>query len=94
MKTKTLFALLALPIFFNSAEQQRIANAYIAQLNAAKSFSLPIVTQLAPLKTFYPAEAYHQDYARLNPNDPYIVYHDLPKVARLQQRFPEWYRSN
>ncbi len=79
-------------IFYGDPQQQKIANAYIAQLGAAKSFPAPIVTQLAPLKAFYPAEAHHQDYARLHPNDPYIVYNDAPKVVALKQQFPALYR--
>lgn len=79
-------------IFYGDPQQQKVANAYIAQLGAAKSFPAPIVTQLAPLKAFYPAEAYHQDYARLHPNDPYIVYNDAPKVVALKQQFPALYR--
>jgi len=81
-------------IFYGNAEQQRIASAYITQLGTSGAFSRPIVTQLVALKTFYPAEAYHQDFARLNPRHPYIVYHDLPKVARLKQQFPGFYRGN
>lgn len=76
-------------IFFADAEQQRIATAYIGQLDQAKAFPKPIVTQIAQLKAFYPAEDYHQDYARLHPEDPYIVHHDAPKVAALQKQFPQ-----
>jgi len=79
-------------IFYGDPQQQKIANAYLAQLGAAKAFPAPIVTQLTPLKAFYPAEAYHQDYARLHPNDPYIVYNDAPKVVALKQQFPALYR--
>lgn len=78
-------------IFYSNAEQKRIAEAYIAQLDTAKVFPRPIVTQVVPLKAFYPAEAYHQNYAALHPNNPYIVYNDAPKVAHLQQQFPELY---
>jgi peptide-methionine (S)-S-oxide reductase len=78
-------------IFYNSNEQKRIAEAYIAQLEKVKVFPRPIVTQLVPLKAFYPAEAYHQDYAANHPNNPYIVYNDAPKVAHLHQQFPELY---
>lgn len=81
-------------IFAASAEQQKIANAYIAQLTAAKAFSAPIVTKLGPLKAFYPAEAYHQDYMRLNPNQPYIVYNDAPKLVHLKQLFPQMYKGS
>jgi peptide-methionine (S)-S-oxide reductase len=78
-------------IFYGNDEQKRIAEAYIAQLEKAKVFSLPIVTQVVPLKAFYPAEAYHQDYAARHPDNPYIVYNDAPKVAHLRQEFPELY---
>ncbi len=78
-------------IFYASAEQQRIAEAYIAQLDKAKVFSRTIVTQVVPLKAFYPAEAYHQDYAAHHPDSPYIVYNDAPKVAHLRQQFPDLY---
>uniref|UniRef100_Q01T83 Peptide methionine sulfoxide reductase MsrA n=1 Tax=Solibacter usitatus (strain Ellin6076) TaxID=234267 RepID=Q01T83_SOLUE len=76
-------------IFYSSEEEQRVATAYIEQLNAAKAFSKPIVTQVAPLKAFYPAEDYHQHFLERNPTHPYIVYNDLPKIAQLKRRFPE-----
>jgi len=78
-------------IFYDSDEQKRIAEAYIAQLDQAKVFRHPIVTQVVPLKAFYPAEAYHQNYATLHPDDPYIFYNDAPKVAHLRQQFPDLY---
>ena len=78
-------------IFYNSDEQKRIAEAYIAQLDKAKVFPRPIATQVVPLKAFYPAEAYHQDYAARHPDNPYIVYNDAPKVAHLRQYFPDLY---
>lgn len=78
-------------IWFSNTDQQRIAAAYIKQLNAAKAFSDPIVTQLSPLPAFYAAEAYHQDYARLHPNDLYIAINDRPKVTHLQEQFPKLY---
>ena len=81
-------------IFYNSDQQKRIAQAYIAQLDQAKVFPRAIVTQVAPLKAFYPAEAYHQNYATLHPDNPYIKYNDLPKVANLQQQFPTLYRAS
>ena len=82
-------------IFYASPEQQRIAAAYIAQMSAAKTFgNQPIVTQVVPLKTFYPAERHHQDFARLNPAHPYITYWDAPKVARLKREFPGLYRND
>jgi peptide-methionine (S)-S-oxide reductase len=80
-------------IFYNSDEQKKIAEAYIAQLDKAKVFPRAIVTQVVPLKGFYPAEAYHQDYATNHPNNPYIVYNDAPKVAHLQQQLPDLYTS-
>ncbi|HEY6251355.1 MAG TPA: peptide-methionine (S)-S-oxide reductase MsrA [Candidatus Angelobacter sp.] len=76
-------------IFYGNPDQQRIAQAYIAQLDAAKVFSGPIVTQVVPLKGFYRAEDYHQDYALKNPNDPYIQVCDRPKIEALRQQFPE-----
>jgi peptide-methionine (S)-S-oxide reductase len=78
-------------IFYTSAEQQRIAQAYIAQLQEAKTFSHPIVTQVVPFQAFYAAEAHHQDYAERHPNDPYIVINDAPKVKNLSREFPELY---
>jgi peptide-methionine (S)-S-oxide reductase len=78
-------------IFYTSEEQKHIAEAYIAQLDKAKVFPRPIVTQIVPLKAFYPAEAYHQDYAAQHPNNPYIVFNDAPKVAHLHQEFPDLY---
>ena len=78
-------------IFFATPEQQRIAQAYIAQLQAAKVFSQPIVTEVVPLKAFYAAEDYHQNYLALHPDSPYIVYNDLPKLAALKAQLPELY---
>jgi peptide-methionine (S)-S-oxide reductase len=78
-------------VFYASDEQKKIAEDYIAQLDKAKIFSRPIVTQVVPLKAFYPAEAYHQNYATLHPNQPYIVFNDAPKVAHLRQEFPDLY---
>jgi peptide-methionine (S)-S-oxide reductase len=78
-------------IFYNNDEQKRMASAYIAQLDKAKVFAGPIVTQVVPLKAFYPAEAYHQDYAARHPNNPYIVYNDAPKVVHLREQFPDLY---
>ncbi|HEY8215071.1 MAG TPA: peptide-methionine (S)-S-oxide reductase MsrA [Methylocystis sp.] len=80
-------------IFVANAEQQKIARDYIAQLSEAKAFSAPIVTTLEPLKAFYPAEAYHQDYLVRHPAQPYIVYNDLPKVENLKSLFPSLYRE-
>ena len=80
-------------LFFTSPDQQRVAAAYIAQLDRAKRFGGPIVTQVMPLTGFHPAEAYHQDYARRHPDDPYIVINDAPKVTHLRQLFPALYRT-
>lgn len=79
-------------IFFTSTEQQAAAQEVIARLTAAKAYSRPIVTQLAPLKEFYPAEDYHQNYLALHPRQPYIVAYDLPKLDHLRERFPTLYR--
>jgi len=81
-------------ISFANPEQKRIAGAYIQQLNNAKIFTRPIATQVVPLKGFYPAEAYHQDYAAHHPNDPYIYFNDAPKVEHLKKQFPELYVQN
>jgi peptide-methionine (S)-S-oxide reductase len=79
-------------IFYADAQQKELAERYIAQLNAAKVFGKRIVTQVAPLDKFYPAEDYHQNYLALHPNQPYIVYNDLPKLEALKKQFPAWYR--
>ena len=76
-------------IFYVNDEQMRLAKAYIAQLDQQKVFSGPIVTEVTPLKAFYRAEDYHQDYAYYNPNNPYIQVCDRPKVDALKQQFPE-----
>ncbi|WP_156226198.1 peptide-methionine (S)-S-oxide reductase MsrA [Herbaspirillum chlorophenolicum] len=81
-------------IFTASEQQKQAAEAYIAQINAAKVFSSPIVTQVTALQGFYPAEDYHQDYATLHPNQPYIAYNDLPKIANLQKMYPAIYRAD
>ena len=80
-------------IFYANDEQRKIAEAYIAQLNQAKAFDAPIVTRVDPLKGFYPAEDYHQDFLINNPHDPYIVFNDLPKIRNLQRIYPEMYRD-
>jgi len=74
-------------IFTTSEEQKKVTDAYIAQLNAAKVYRKPIVTKVGPLEGFYPAEAYHQDYLTLHPNQPYIAYNDIPKVENLKKIF-------
>lgn len=78
-------------IFYGNDQQKHIAEAYIAQLNQAKVFRKAIATQVVPLTAFYPAEPYHQNYATLHPDNPYIVYNDAPKVANLRKEFPELY---
>jgi peptide-methionine (S)-S-oxide reductase len=78
-------------IFTTSEEQKKVAEAYIAQLNAAKVYRKPIVTKVGALEAFYPAEAYHQDYLTLHPNQPYIAYNDLPKIENLKKIFAENY---
>jgi peptide-methionine (S)-S-oxide reductase len=76
-------------IFYMNEDQRRIAMAYIAQLDRAKVFNKRIVTQVVPLKGFYRAEDYHQDYALHNPDNPYIMVCDRPKVDALKQQFPD-----
>jgi peptide-methionine (S)-S-oxide reductase len=78
-------------IFYSTAAQKAAAEAYIGKLGGEKAFPQPIVTEVAPLKAFYPAEDYHQEYAARHPRDPYIVINDAPKVAKLQQSIPELY---
>ncbi|MEY9179379.1 peptide-methionine (S)-S-oxide reductase [Bradyrhizobium sp. USDA 326] len=78
-------------IFTASDEQKKVAEAYIAQLNAARVFNKPIVTKVGALEAFYPAEAYHQDYLTLHPNQPYIAYNDIPKVENLKKLFADNY---
>jgi peptide-methionine (S)-S-oxide reductase len=80
-------------IFYTSEDQRRISQAYIAQLDAAGVFAGPIVTQVVPLKRFYPAESYHQDYALHNPDNPYILICDRPKIEALKQQFPELFKE-
>jgi peptide-methionine (S)-S-oxide reductase len=78
-------------VFYGDDGQKRIAEAYIAQLNQAHAFARPIVTRVDPLKGFYPAEDYHQDYLIHNPGVPYIAYFDIPKIENLKRTFPELY---
>lgn len=80
-------------IFYTSAEQKRVAESYIAQLDAAHVFPKKIVTEVTPLKGFYTAEEYHQHYADRNPNDAYIQICDVPKKAALMQQFPELFEE-
>jgi peptide-methionine (S)-S-oxide reductase len=80
-------------IFYADASQQKIAEAYIAQLNQARVFHGTIVTRVDAQRGFYPAEGYHQDYLINNPDDPYIVYNDLPKIKNFKRVFPGFYRE-
>lgn len=80
-------------IFFTSEEQRSLSTAYIAQLDAAHVFAKPIVTEVTPLKGFYDAEAYHQDYALHNPDNPYIEVCDRPKIDALRKEFPDLFRE-
>jgi len=80
-------------IFFASPMQEKIAQAYVAQLTAAHTFSGPIVTKIEKLSGFYAAEGYHQDFLIHNPSYPYIVYNDLPKIDALKHVFPAMYRD-
>jgi peptide-methionine (S)-S-oxide reductase len=80
-------------IFASDAEEQRVAQAYVEQLDAAKIFRRPIVTEIVTGQPFYRAEAYHQDYATHHPDQPYIVFHDAPKVENLKRQYPDLYRG-
>lgn len=78
-------------IFYTNETQKKLANDYIDAINKAKVFSKPIATQVVALDKFYDAEDYHQDYMKKNPDQPYIVYHDRPKLAALKEKFPDLY---
>ncbi len=80
-------------LFYMSDEQKKTAQAYIEELNKAHVFPRPIVTEVVKYKAFYPAEAYHQDYAELHPDEPYIAINDAPKVVNLRKQFPELYKD-
>jgi len=80
-------------LFYMSDDQKKTATAYIDQLNKAHVFNKPIVTQVVAFKAFFPAEAYHQDYAETHPNDPYIMVNDAPKVVALRKNFPDLYKD-
>lgn len=80
-------------VFYQSENQKQVVESYVAQLDAAKVFTGKIVTQITPLTIFYPAEAYHQDYATTNPRSPYIARFDLPKIVNLKTLMPELYRE-
>lgn len=79
-------------IFYASAEQQKMAQGYIQKLTAARTYSAPIVTQVVPLRQFYPAEQHHQNYLALHPYQPYILFNDMPKLEQLRKEFPALYR--
>ncbi|MGA7953195.1 MAG: peptide-methionine (S)-S-oxide reductase MsrA [Gloeobacterales cyanobacterium] len=80
-------------IFFANSEQQRAAQAYISQLNKDHLFRQPIVTQLTPLSNFYAAEDYHQNFIARNPNYPYVLVNDVPKLKQLREQFPAMYKN-
>ena len=80
-------------IFYGDAEQKQVAQAYVKQLDAAKVFKSPIVTQIVPLQAFYPAEDYHQHYLDQNPTQPYIVSMDLPLIEALKKQYPDMYKK-
>lgn len=80
-------------VFYRTKAQQQAVQTYIADLEKSRKFPAKIVTEVAPFRAFYPAEAYHQNYMALHPNQPYIVYNDAPKLAHLKQQFPDWYRE-
>jgi peptide-methionine (S)-S-oxide reductase len=80
-------------IFYADDSQREIAQAYVQQLDAAHIFAKPIVTQITPLVAFYTGEAYHQDYAIKNPHNPYIQVCDIPKIAALEQQFPDLFQQ-
>lgn len=80
-------------IFYSSPAQKNAAKSFIDAITASKAFDKPIVTEVVPFTAFYPAEEYHQDFMKKNPNDEYIVYHDKPKVEALKNKFPELYAA-
>lgn len=79
-------------IFYTDSEQEKLSQNYIQQLGAARTFKKPVVTQVVPLQEFYAAEKYHQNYLVLHPDQPYIVYNDLPKLEHLRKQFPALYQ--
>jgi peptide-methionine (S)-S-oxide reductase len=81
-------------IFYTTDDQKRVAEATIRELTAAHAYNAPIVTTVVPFVAFYPAEAYHQHYLQRHPDEPYIVYNDMPKLKALQSRFPSLLRSH
>ena len=81
-------------IFYTTESQEKIAKAYIAQLDQAKVYPQPIVTEVQPFSAFYQAEAYHQDFAEKNPYNTYIMMNDAPKVANLKKDLPDLYKAH
>ena len=81
-------------IFPTTPEQEKVANAYVEQLQKGHVYPAPVVTKVTPLKAFYPAEGYHQNYLTLHPNNGYIAQNDIPKVEGLKSLFPQDYRSS
>lgn len=81
-------------IFYTDEKQKKAARAFILAINTSKAFKKPVATELVPLTAFYEAEGYHQNYLKNNPTDPYIIQHDLPKLAALKEKFPDIYRDN
>jgi peptide-methionine (S)-S-oxide reductase len=80
-------------VFYKDADQKRIAEAYVKQLTDAKAFAKPIATEVAKLPAFYPAEEYHQDFVKRNPQHRYVVVNSVPKVEKLKKEFPDLYRE-
>ena len=80
-------------VFYYNKKQRQMAEDYVAKLGRAKTYDQPIVTEIVPLRAFYPAEDYHQNYMARHPTQPYIVMNDAPKVKHLQQAFPDWYQK-
>jgi peptide-methionine (S)-S-oxide reductase len=81
-------------IFYANDAQRNLASSYIDELNKSGKFSREIVTRVDPLKAFYPAERYHQDFIARNPQNPYVVFNDLPKIRDLKRLYPEYYRED
>ncbi|MGJ7497269.1 peptide-methionine (S)-S-oxide reductase MsrA [Variovorax sp. RT4R15] len=81
-------------IFATNAEQSRVASGYVEQLNRSNTFGKALATKVESGRVFYPAEAYHQDYVTLNPANPYVLIHELPKIENLKRKFPQLYQAN
>jgi peptide-methionine (S)-S-oxide reductase len=78
-------------IFYMDDEQKKLATAFVDAINKSKALAKPVVTEVVPFKAFYEAEEHHQDFVKKNPEYPYVVYNDLPKLESLKQKFPELY---